>query len=186
MCASAQGESYQACPLGPRRREAQPQPQLTHELNPYEADCVSEEAGAISTLGAREMGQDRPINVQNVLLWPSHPPRPRKLAPWAATSWRTVRKAPGRLGGGWCFVDVEVLAVRVSGRMAVESERGQCRLAWARREKCQKSRSDPKHAVGRNPAPRNDADGRMDRPRVARRRAANAGEGPDQAEEKWR
>jgi hypothetical protein len=26
--------------------------------------------------------------------------------------------------GGWCFVDGEVLAVRVSGRLAVELERG--------------------------------------------------------------
>jgi hypothetical protein len=31
--------------------------------------------------------------------------------------------------GGWCFVDGEVLAVRVFGRLAVESERGQYRLA---------------------------------------------------------
>ena len=48
--------------------------------------------------------------------------------------------------GGWCFVDGEVLAVRVSGRLDVVSERGQYRLAGARREKCQKSRSDPEHA----------------------------------------
>jgi hypothetical protein len=31
--------------------------------------------------------------------------------------------------GGWCFVDGEVLAVRVSGRLAAESERGQYRVA---------------------------------------------------------
>ena len=47
------------------------------------------------------------------------------------------------LGAGWCFVDGEVLAMRVFGRLAVESERVQYRLAGARREKCQKSRSDP-------------------------------------------
>ena len=105
---------------------------------------VSDKAGAISTFGAGEMGKNKLINVQNVLLWPSHPPRPRKLAPWAATSWQTVRKVPMRVClGGWCFVDGEALAVQVSGRLAVESERVQYRLAGARREKCQKSRSDP-------------------------------------------
>jgi hypothetical protein len=31
--------------------------------------------------------------------------------------------------GGWCFVDGEVLAVQVAGRLAVESEMGQNRLA---------------------------------------------------------
>jgi sugar phosphate isomerase/epimerase len=35
--------------------------------------------------------------VQSVRLRPSHPPRPRKLAPWAATSWRMVRKGPVRV-----------------------------------------------------------------------------------------
>ena len=51
---------------------------------------VSDKAGAISTFGAGEMGKNKLINVQNVLLWPSHPPRPRKLAPWAAKSWRLL------------------------------------------------------------------------------------------------
>ena len=58
------------------------------------ADCVADNAGAIYTFEAEEMGQNRLINVQNVRLRPSHPPRPRKLAPWAATSWRMVWKAP--------------------------------------------------------------------------------------------
>jgi len=50
------------------------------------------------------------------------------------------------LGAG-CVVDGEVLAVRVSGRLAVELERGPISIGGARREKCQKSRSDPKPAV---------------------------------------
>ena len=61
--------------------------------------------------------------------------------------------------GGWCFVDGEVLAVWVSGRLGVESERGPRSMGGARREKCQKSRCDPisckrcdpiscKHALG--------------------------------------
>ena len=60
----------------------------------------------------------------------------------------TMWKAPVRVGlvGGWCFVDGEALAVRVSGRLAVESERGQYRIGGARREKCQNSRYDPQHA----------------------------------------
>ena len=38
-------------------------------------------------------------------------------------------------------MDGEVLAVRVSWRLAVELEKGQYRLAGARREKCQNTRS---------------------------------------------
>ena len=62
------------------------------------ADCVTDNAGAIYTFEAGEMGQNRLINVQNVRLRPSHPPRPRKLVPWAATSWRMYRKASVRVG----------------------------------------------------------------------------------------
>lgn len=40
----------------------------------YEADCVSEEAGATSTFGAGEMGKNRLIKVQSALLRPFHPP----------------------------------------------------------------------------------------------------------------
>lgn len=63
----------------------------------FESKSVTDDAAPTSTLGAGETRQNRPINAQNVLLWPSHPPRPRKLAPWAATSWRTVRKMPMRV-----------------------------------------------------------------------------------------
>ena len=41
------------------------------------------------------------------------------------------------LGGGWRFVDGEVLAMRVFGRLAVESERGPIAIGGARRGKCQ-------------------------------------------------
>jgi hypothetical protein len=61
------------------------------------ADCVADNAGAIYTFEAEEMAQIRLINVQYVRLRPSYPPRPIKLAPWAATSWRMVRKAPVRV-----------------------------------------------------------------------------------------
>ncbi len=56
--------------------------------------------------------------------------------------------------GGWCFVDGEVLAVRVSGRMAAEFERGSVSIGGARRDKCQNSRFDPRHARGQQQARR--------------------------------
>ena len=92
------------------------------------------------------MGQNRPINVQNVLLWPSYPPRPRKL------SWRLGRDelADGAEGadegglGGWCFgawrpvfVKVDVDPGGISHHLilmvkAVETTKGKKRVTVVR------------------------------------------------------